>query len=120
MILLAFLMSKGRCMEPLYWDSIPFLYGIILTAPISVWLLIRWNKWARYLGIGVVAVSIAVSLDALGAATSSGIVTEYGIDFHFLLPCFGAGALPVTAATAAFVIPKRKQKPPTTSAISAN
>jgi hypothetical protein len=106
--------------ESLYWHSIPIFYGFILTAPITAWLLIRWYKWARYLGLAVVAVSILVSLNSLAAATSSGILSEYGIDFHFLVPCLATAILPVAAATAAFVLPKRKQKPPTTSAICAH
>jgi hypothetical protein len=65
--------------------------------------------------------SVAIAMDALRIAAGSGILSEYGIDFHFLIPCFGAAILPVATATAAFVLPKRsiKTQPPA-SAISAH
>ncbi len=115
MIILAFMMNKVRSdlMYPEYWSNIPYFYGVILTAPLSAWLLIRWNRWTRVAGLAVVAISVAISLDALRDAFSRGIWIEYGFNLHFLLPCFGAAILPVATATAAFVLPKRKPPPPT-------
>ncbi len=120
MALLAFMMNKGVT-QPWYFYSIPSLWAISLTVPILTWFLLRWNKWARILGLLLVALSFAYVINNLKCAFADrDVYVHPESDYRFLALSFAAGILPIITAFAAFVINKRKPKSPRSAVISAN
>ncbi len=111
MTLLAFLMNKGVT-EPVYFRSIPDLWAISLIVPILSWFLLRRNKWPRILGLSLVAFSFAYVANNLRSAFADrDTYVHPESDYRFLALSLAAAVLPVAAATAAFVLPKRKTNP---------
>lgn len=111
MSFLAFMMQKYRCMTPLYYEHLPYLWSIALLAPVAIYVLVRRRDWTRIVGFIVVSVSIGVATGVLIHALNSGIFFEPDFDWVFFRGYLAATLLPIAATVAALRLPKGRPNP---------